>query len=199
LTTFLPYYNDPDIISRFSQGDEQAFRAIFNEQLRPLVYFAYKLLGQKEEAEDVTSSAFAALWERRTQFSHGGAVKSFLYITVRNACYDLLKHRQVVNNAENKITEIVNEPDITVDARMLQAELLQLILSELQSLPERSRRILEWSFLEEKKTSDIAAELHLSEAHVRMEKSRALVQLRKLLQQKQLLEVVLLLLAMLKK
>jgi RNA polymerase sigma-70 factor (ECF subfamily) len=39
----------------------------------------------------------------------------------------------------------------------------------------------------------------LSEAHVRMEKSRALFQLRKLLNDKQLLEVVLLLWAILKK
>ncbi|UYQ94453.1 sigma-70 family RNA polymerase sigma factor [Chitinophaga horti] len=192
-------YNDPDIITRFARGDELAFRTIFNEQLRPLCYFAHKLLGQKEEAEDVASTAFAALWERRAQFTSFGAIKSYLYITVRNACYDLLKHRQVVNNAEDTITGIVNQPDISVDARILQAELLQLIVSELNSLPERSRQILEWSFLEEKKTSEIASLLALSEAHVRMEKSRALVQLRKLLSKKQLLEVVLLLLAMLKK
>lgn len=192
-------YNDPNIISRFSQGDDAAFRIIFNEQLRPLCYFAHKLIGQKEEAEDIVSTAFASLWERRQQFSHFNAIKSFLYIAVRNLCYDLLKHRNVVNKAEDVLISTGTTPDIAVDARLLQTELLQIILGELNNLPERSRQILEWSFLEEKKTSEIAELLSLSEAHVRMEKSRALFQLRKLLNDKQLLEVVLLLLAILKK
>jgi RNA polymerase sigma-70 factor (ECF subfamily) len=192
-------HNDPNVISRFSQGDEVAFRMIFNEQLRPLCYFAHKLIGQKEEAEDIVSTAFAGLWERRQQFTAFSAVKSFLYIAVRNSCYDLLKHRNVVNKAEDMLKDTGNVQDIAVDARVLQTELLQIILGELNSLPERSRQILEWSFLEEKKTSEIAALLSLSEAHVRMEKSRALFQLRKLLNDKQLLEIVLLLWAILKK
>lgn len=197
--TILTPYNDPDTLLRFSQGDEHAFRAIFTAQLQPLCYFAHKLLGQKEEAEDVVSTAFATLWERRAQFSNGNAIKSFLYITVRNACYDLLKHRQVVHKAQDTITGISAEPDITIDARILQTELLQLILAELKSLPERSRQILEYSFLEEKKTNEIADLLHMSASHVRMEKSRALVQLRKLLLEKQLLEVVIIFLSLLKK
>ncbi|SFD15545.1 RNA polymerase sigma-70 factor, ECF subfamily [Chitinophaga sp. CF118] len=192
-------HNDQDIISRFSQGDEVAFRIIFNEQLRPLCYFAHKLIGQKEEAEDIVSTAFASLWERRQQFSAFSAVKSFLYIAVRNSCYDLLKHRNVVNKSEDNLQYTGNTPDIAVDARILQTELLQIILGELNNLPERSRQILEWSFLEEKKTSEIAALLSLSEAHVRMEKSRALSQLRKLLNDKQLLESLLLLWVILEK
>lgn len=197
--TIVTPYNDPELFLRFSQGDGQAFRAIFNAQLQPLCYYAHKLLGQKEEAEDVVSTAFAVLWERRMQFDNGAAIKSFLYITVRNACYDLLKHRQVVNKAQDTITDINSEQDISIDARILQTELLQLILSELKSLPDRGRRILEYSFLEEMKTADIAALLSMTESHVRMEKSRALVQLRKLLLEKQLLEVALILLSLLKK
>lgn len=197
--TIKQLYNDPDIIKRFSQGDEAAFRVIFSEHLRPLCYFAHKITGQKEEAEDIVSTAFAALWERRDQFFHSGAIKSFLYITVRNGCYDLLKHREVVNRSEDLLTETFSEQEISIDARVLQAELLQLVMSELSSLPHRSRQILEWSFLEEKKTAEIAGLLSLSEAHVRMEKSRALVLLRKLLTEKQILEVVLIFLSLLKK
>ena len=104
-----------------------------------------------------------------------------------------------MNNAQAAITDITNEPDISIDARILQTELLQLILSELKSLPERSRQILEYSFLKEKKTGEIARLLSMTEAHVRMEKSRALVQLRKLLLEKQLLEVVVILLALIKR
>lgn len=192
-------YNDPGTILRFSRGDAAAFRIIFEELFRPLCFFAYKLLDQKEEAEDITSTAFATLWERRAQFDHPGAVKSFLYITVRNACYDLLKHRKVVYQANDVISEIGSQPDITVDARILQSELLQTILAELSNLPDRSRQILEWSYLEEKKTSEIASLLSMTESHVRMERSRGLVLLRKSLKEKHLLELALLLVALLKK
>lgn len=191
--------SDQDIITRFSQGDEAAFRIIFNQHLRPLCYFAHKLIGQKEEAEDIVSTAFARLWERRSQQTDLNGVKSFLYVIVRNSCYDLLKHRTVVNKAEDDLRNAEDMHDLAMDARFLQTDLLRLIEGELKNLPERSRKILEWSFLEEKKTAEIAALLSLSEAHVRMEKSRALFQLRNLLKNKQLLELVLLIWAVLKK
>lgn len=142
------------------------------------------------EAEDIVSAAFYKLWQRHKDFSTAAGIRSFLYTTVRNQCLDYLKHRKVIEAAHPAIPKTLN--DTGIEARMYQSELLQLIYLEIQSLPERSRQILEWSFLEELSTAEISAKMQMTETHVRVEKSRALVQLRTALRKKDLWDSTLL-------
>lgn len=176
----------------FTQGDERAFRQVFEIQLNPLCYFAEKLISQRQEAEDIVSLAFLKLWNRHQDFSSFAGIRSFLYTTVRNQCLDVLRHRTVVNAAHEQLSVV--PPEGTIEARMYQAELLQLIHQEIQNLPLKPRQILEWSFLEELSTTEIAQKLTITESHVRVEKSRALVQLRTALRKKQLWDQVMVLL-----
>jgi RNA polymerase sigma-70 factor (ECF subfamily) len=182
--TARPYDSDPDFARRFSAGDEKAFRQVFDAQVNPLCYFAQKLIGRRQEAEDMVSTAFYKLWQRHEHFTSAPAIRSFLYTTVRNQCLDLIKHEEVVHSAQHHLAELPDEGGI--EARMVQAELLQLIYTQVQSLPERYRRILEWTFIDELSTADIADRLGLTQTHVRVEKSRALVQLRAALREQQL-------------
>lgn len=170
----------------FTQGDEQAFRMVFDAQLNPLCYFAEKLTGQREDAEDIVSQAFYKLWKRHKDFSSMAGIRSFLYTTVRNQCLDYLKHRSVVSAARQQLSNTYS--DAGMETSMYQAELLQLIYLEMRELPEKHRQILEWSFLEESSTAEIAERLLMTETHVRVEKSRALVKLRSALRRKQLWE-----------
>lgn len=176
---------EEDLLMRlFAQGDEQAFRQVFEMLLHPLCYFAEKLILQRQEAEDAVSLAFYKLWDRHRDFTSIAGIRSFLYTTVRNQCLDLLRHQAVVRSAREKVAD---PPSVaSIETSMYQAELLQLIHQEIQGLPRKSGQILEWSFLEELSTAEIAQKLLMTETHVRVEKSRALVQLRAALRKKQL-------------
>ncbi len=184
------FYNDPQFPERFARGEESAFRQVFDSQLNPLCFFAQKLTGNRMEAEDIVSAAFCKLWQRHKDFTSMAGIRSFLYTTVRNQCLDFLKHRKVIEAAHPALPKTLN--DTGIEAKMYQSELLQLIYLEIQSLPERSRQILEWSFLEELSTAEISAKMQMTETHVRVEKSRALVQLRTALRKKDLWDSTLL-------
>ncbi|RZS76645.1 RNA polymerase sigma factor [Pseudobacter ginsenosidimutans] len=183
------FYNDPQFPERFAQGEENAFRQVFDTYLNPLCFFAQKLIGSRMEAEDIVSIAYYKLWQRHKDFSTAAGIRSFLYTTVRNQCLDYLKHQKVVAAAHlpNPLT------DSGIEAKMYQGELLQLIYMEIHSLPERARQILEWSFIEELSTTEISVKMQMTESHVRVEKSRALVQLRAALRKKDLWDSTLLL------
>jgi RNA polymerase sigma-70 factor (family 1) len=183
------FYNDPQFPERFANGEEKAFRQVFDSHLTPLCFFAEKLTGSRMEAEDIVSTAFCKLWQKHQNFSTAAGIRSFLYTTVRNQCLDLLKHRKVVAAAQppDSLT------DSGIEAKMYQSELLQLIYLEIQSLPERARQILEWSFMEELSAAEISVKMQMTETHVRVEKSRALVQLRTALRKKNLWDSTLLL------
>lgn len=179
----------------FVQGDQGAFRYVFDIHLNPLCYFAEKLVGQRQDAEDIVSQAFYKLWQRHKDFFHIAAIRSFLYTTVRNQCLDYLKHRAVVNSAEEQLSLPLS--DASIEAHMYQAELLQLIYQEISQLPPKFRRILELSFLEELSAAEIAQRLGKTETHIRVDKSRALVLLRAALKKKNLWEQAIAFLAIL--
>lgn len=175
------------------QGDEQAFRQVFDMQLNSLTYFAQSLLERRDEADDVVSASFFKLWQRRANFSTMSGIRSFLYTTVRNQCFDLLKHREVVLSAHKQME--VREEMPSFESAMYQGQLIELIYTEIQLLPERPRNILTWSFLEDLSTADIAKRLGLKESSVRSEKTRALVQLRSVLRNRDLWQIALALFA----
>lgn len=117
-------------------------------------------------------------------FSSIQGIRSFLYTTVRNQCLDYLKHKKVEGAAERFLQGPPTED--LIEASMYQAELFQIVYQELQLLPEKYEKILKLNFLEELSTSEIAGMLNMTETHVRVEKYRALVLLRKALRKKKI-------------
>lgn len=183
-------YNEKELLHGLADGDQVAFRQIFELLLRPLCFFAEKLIGQKEEAEDAASIAFQKLWQRRNDFSSLTAVRSFLYTTVRNQCLDILRHRAVVTTVQQQMANSQEQNELSIEAQMYQAELLRIVYQNIKELPDRYRHILEYSFLENQSTAEIAARLQLSENHVRADKSRAIALLRTILRNPFLLELI---------
>ena len=59
---------DEDIIKRFAQGDERAFRVLYDRYAAGLRYFASKYVDDDAEIEDIVQDAFVALWEKRADF-----------------------------------------------------------------------------------------------------------------------------------
>lgn len=186
-------HNEPELLHRLNQGDEGAFREVFESLYRPLCFFARKLIEQREEAEDITSQAFHKLWVKSPHFKSFGALRSYMYTAVRNQCLDLLKHKGVVQAARKQVLLAQEEAEDYIESRMMEAELLQLIYQEMENLPVKFRKILHLSYIEELPTSEIAGQLDMSESHVRADRSRAIAQLRSLVAQRQIIGVTLLL------
>ena len=89
-----PPFN-PDIIEKLKQGDPDAYASFFNTYYNPLCYFAAQLVRDKPAAEDIVKDTFIKLWQKHRDFETPQNVKAFLYITVRNASLNFLRHMQV--------------------------------------------------------------------------------------------------------
>lgn len=170
--------SEKELVLQFSQGDESAFRQLFDELMLPLCYFGRQLTDDKEEAEDIASLAFHKLWQRREGFSSMPGIRAFLYTTVRNHCLNYLKHRKVATAAQQQILYLLEKEKTWADARFIQADVIRLIYAEIEALPSNYREIIRMSFIQDLSTQEIAARLHLTESHVRVSRSRAIMQLR---------------------
>lgn len=166
-------------IDGLHKGNEEVFKLIFEKYHTRLCYFAGSLLPSSDAVEDVVQDAFIKLWQRRLDFHHLKAIKSFLYITVKNKSLNIYKHDKIVKKYEDLLPKEKSENEVI--ERIMEAEVLQKVHNALQKLPEGCRKIMYLSYFEEMKNKEVAAYLKVSINTVKTQKRRALQLLRSIM------------------
>ncbi len=161
-------------------ASEETLKSVFKESYHALTYFAFKILNSRSEAEDIVQDAFIKYWDQRDEISDDlPAIKSYLYTSVKNSCFNVLRHRSVSEKYLQKTSGagIIHEKDAL--EILLEAETMALVFKAVDKLPPVCRRITQMSYLQGKKNDEIAAELGISVNSVKTHKQRAAQLLRK--------------------
>jgi RNA polymerase sigma-70 factor (family 1) len=172
-------YTDEEIFDSFRSSTGEGFSVIFTQWYRPIYHYAFSLLKNKQEAEDVTDDCFMKLWERRRQFTSLARCKSYLFSSVRNTSFNLLRRRKVVSSNEEELTYL-HSPQYTVSFdEFSNAQKSKKLYEAMESLPSACRKICEMIYTQGKNSREVAEELKLSVSTVKTQKQRALSYLRK--------------------
>ena len=168
------------IIKRLSEGDQGAYRVVF-EYYYPRVWeFVRRMVKSESLAEDVTQDIFVKIWERREMF--GVEVHSFsnyLYVMSRNAAINALRHSgRVTPLAEDAILSIDNH-SVEEDYYAREKELI--IRLTVCRMPEQRRKIFEMSRYMGMDNQTIAHTLNISKKTVENHLTLALKTLRSVL------------------
>jgi len=182
--------SETNIITGLKRGDTDAFAYIFKLYYTRLIYFAKQLVADEFEAQDIVSGVFVKLWQKHADFDHLSNIKAFLYIAVRNACFDYLKY--VRRQADNKkgYAYWTDDKEEEILHLMFKAELLQEIVAEIDKLPPQYQAVCKLSFFEGLPNDDIAQRLNLSVKTVRNIKALAVKEIQTSFLQRKLLSIV---------
>lgn len=172
--TIPPEQYDSSVISDFKAGIESAFDVIFTKLYSPVCLFAQGIVKDQFVAEDIVQEAFVKLWEKHADFESFPAIRSFLYISVKNASLNYLEKGKVKQKHQDYLLK--NDPNIeqSILHGIIEAEVLQHIVSTIEGLPEQCRKIIKMTFLEGLKPKDIAAKLGVAVSTVNNQKMRGL-------------------------
>lgn len=166
----------------FQQGEESAFREVFDKYYRPVAYFALKILNDDLYAEDIVSETFSKAWNARAKFKTAKHLENFLYLVTRNGCISYLRSAQVTHAKDKEWVKMAieeNEAYSPLDLEQVQARLMEIIFEKLQQLPGGD--VLRMSYIDGKSTKEIATELNITENNVYLIKHRSLKALRSVL------------------
>lgn len=157
------------------------FKELYKNIVPILVFHAGKYV-DKSVAEDLVQDVFLRAWQKRIPLFLKDNLKAYLYRSVQHACLDYLKHEIVEGDYIRLITNRLKIEEINYysDDQSLyeQDERLIRIYEELEKLPPKCREIFVLSYLEERKTEDIANLLNLSKRTVEAQLYKALKMLR---------------------
>lgn len=166
-------------ILEFKSGNVTAFDQIFNQFYNPLCYFGNRILQDKFATEDLVQDIFVKLWHKNEDFNSLESIKSFLYVSVRNACLNYLEKAKVKTKHADYMMAQGQATEETILHSIIEAEILREIFDTVDTLPEQCRKVIRMTFEEGKKPKEIADELGITVSTVNNQKMRGLGLLKK--------------------
>lgn len=137
---------------------------------------ARHILGDIELSEDVTQEVMKNLWERHNQLNNIEDYKSFCLRCIRNASYDALRRRHLMENITEADFEIILDSDIDDEY----IEKLNMLTRYLESFPEQTREIMRMN-VQGVDSKEIARLTGVSASNVRQILSRTRKKLREII------------------
>lgn len=162
-------------LAQFTTLDRQAFQSFYRENLGPIYRYVYNKVGNREEAEDLTSQIFIKAvcnldYERNPQ-----SIRNWLFQVARTTIADYW--RSFYRTATSSLDALLEAGwEATTEDELLETgirteEHVQCILQEL---PERYRDILTCRFLLDLSIRETAVKMGLTEGNVKTLQYRAL-------------------------
>ncbi|SDN42910.1 RNA polymerase sigma-70 factor, ECF subfamily [Lutimaribacter pacificus] len=146
---------DEALLTLFANGEGAAARALTLRMTPRVMAHAYRLLGDRDEAEDVAQEAMMRLWRIAPDWRQGEArVTTWLYRVVANLCTDRLRRRRGVD------IDSVPEPQDDApgaDQALLQKARADALQAALGQLPDRQRQAVVLRHIEGLSNPEIAA------------------------------------------
>jgi RNA polymerase sigma-70 factor (family 1) len=149
-----------------------------------LYRMAFRLMGSREEAEDVVQEVYLKLWSMRHDLPGYKSVEALSIRITRNLCLDQLRRRKVNYDAISAEKYRHDGAYETPSESLEKREEEQIILQMIESLPEPQRSLVHLRHLEGKEYEEIAEMVNMNVNAIRVSISRARKQLREMLEKK---------------
>ncbi|MDO5572149.1 MAG: RNA polymerase sigma-70 factor [Bacteroidales bacterium] len=160
-----------------SDDDKEAYKNLFNNYYAPLCLIAYKIIPDRDICEDIVQEVFLKFWKERKTIHILSSSKSYLIISVKNQCFNYLKHKDVENLYASDFLNNNSEFDNDSDC-LTYKELSNQIENIVESLPDKIRNVFVLSRKEGKTYGEISSELNMSIKTVEAYISKSLKRLR---------------------
>lgn len=151
--------SDEALLILYGNGDRQAAQSL-TLRLGPLAFrVAYRMLGDRAEAEDLAQEAMLRLWRIAPDWRTGEAkVSTWLYRVVTNLATDRLRRRRGIGLDE--APEVADESASALD-RMIAEDRLAALQGALDQLPARQRQAVVLRHIEGLSNPEIAAAMEI--------------------------------------
>ena len=155
------FINDEQLIAQVGGGDLKAMEELFNRYYEKLCIFAWKILKDKDNCEDVVADLFFNIWQKKNSVNISSSVRAYLYVSVRNRAINFLQaNKKLIDDSElnNDSDSFLAEEDDFIAAIENEEEVEKI----LNKLPEKKRIIFRLKVIDGLRYKEIAEILSIS-------------------------------------
>ncbi len=151
---------DEELMPLIGEKDPDAFEVFYDRHGGVAYSLAYRIVGEKAAAEDVTQEAFISIWRSGARFDRArGSVRSWMLSIVRNRAIDALRSRA------GKAPKLTFDDDAVLEQRpsgelteeeAMRRETATEIKGALGELPGAQSKVIELAYFGGFSQSEIA-------------------------------------------
>lgn len=131
---------DVELISRFLDGDEQAFEAVVKKYQRMVYYLALKMVKTHEDADEVVQKTFISVFKNLNGFMGKSSLKTWIYRIALNMSKNLIRDRG--RHQGQELTDYSGQFDSGMDEVIDNRHNKRLVFDAVQDLPARQKEVL---------------------------------------------------------
>lgn len=138
------------LIQQAKTGDLNAFNRLVLEYQSQVFNVAFRIMGDRQAADDMTQETFISAFKAMKRF-RGGSFRAWLLRILRNACYDEFRRRKrrpttpldslapLSDAPEPESTSVLEAQDENPEQASVRSEQVRAIEACIQELPEEYR------------------------------------------------------------
>lgn len=146
--------------SNIREGDETAFKNMFDATFENYVRYAWRFTKDKESAMDIVQESFIKLWQMRADLDPSKSLKTYFYRMVKNKSLNYLRDAPQ-NTAQVDDLKIADESSVVFEEEQ-ESELLEPLKQWIDELPDRQQEAFKLSRYEGLSHNEIAEIMDIS-------------------------------------
>lgn len=171
-------------------GDRSAFARLVEKYKGRLFHLAYRMLGNRQEAEDVVQETFMRMYEHLERFNPSLKFSTWIYRIATNLCIDRLRRRRHMFSLDAETVEgegldgysMLQSDEPSAEQRIIVSERKQVILRAMDSLPPKYKSAMALRYYHDLSLQEISEILHIPVATVKTRIHRGREYLRRKLE-----------------
>jgi RNA polymerase sigma-70 factor (ECF subfamily) len=139
---------DEDLMSLLEGGDAEAFAALYDRHSRAAYSLSYRMMGDRQAAEDLTQDAFLKVWRSAGGYrSDRGSVRTWILSIVHNRGIDQLRSLASRRRTQDRVEQSAprSQPSEAF-AETWRNRQREQIREALDTLPAEQLKILELAY-----------------------------------------------------
>jgi RNA polymerase sigma-70 factor (ECF subfamily) len=175
---------DAQLWLAMTQGQTEALGVLYDRHAGLVYSVALNVLGNPQEAEDLTQDIFVRLIHRSAYDPRRGSLRTFLSILTRSRALDRVRSRQreTLRSKQQQQTDASGSVSSVAMDELSQQEQTQEVQAALAQLSAQQQQLLKMSYYEGLTQTTIAERLGLPLGTVKSKVRRSLLKLREILQ-----------------
>jgi RNA polymerase sigma-70 factor (ECF subfamily) len=148
-TIDITHLADEEVMQLVQQGDPRAFELLYDRHGGAAFSLAYRMVGNRNAAEDVAQEAFLSIWRSRLRYQpERGSVRTWVLGIVHNRAIDALRRSLVHERRRTSAEGIEERQEATerTDVEVARREEARQVQGALDTLPEDQRRTIELAY-----------------------------------------------------
>jgi RNA polymerase sigma-70 factor (ECF subfamily) len=140
---------DEEVMNLVAGGDPRAFELLFDRHGGATFSLAYRMVGDRNVAEDVSQEAFLSIWRSRVRYEPSrGSVRTWVLGIVHNRAIDMLR-RNLVHDRRRASAEGIEErfeAAERTEAEVARREEAGSVRAALETLPDEQSRVIQLAY-----------------------------------------------------